>query len=184
MKFTIVRREDMEPIEKVKRAQKGDDNAFYELIQDKKEMLYKTAYTYTRNKEDAMDIVQETVYKAYCSIKKLKEPAFFNTWLVRILINCSLDYLKKNKTAVPIDEGFENNLADAEDKDREQIIDLRYAVDKLDGRCKTVVILKYFQDMTIEQISEILECPSGTIKSCLHKALTELRLDLKEGGLA
>lgn len=174
----------MEPIEKVKMAQKGDDNAFYELMQERKEMLYKTAYTYVRNREDALDIVQETVYKAYCSVKKLKEPAFFNTWLIRILINCSLDYMKKKKTIVPMDEIFENSIADVTDKDREQVIDLRYAVNKLDDRCKTVVILKYFHDMTIEQISDILECPSGTIKSYLHKALTELRLELKEGGLA
>lgn len=174
----------MEPVDKVKMAKKGDDNAFYELMQERKEMLYKTAYTYVRNREDALDIVQETVYRAYCSVKKLKEPAFFNTWLIRILINCSLDYMKKKKTIVPMDEIFENSIADITDKDREQIIDLRYAVDKLDDRCKTVVILKYFHDMTIEQISDILECPSGTIKSYLHKALIELRLELKEGGLA
>lgn len=178
------RREGMEPIEKVKMAKKGDDNAFYELIQDRKEMLYKTAYTYVRNKEDALDIVQETVYKAYCSIKKLKEPAFFNTWLTRILINCSLDYMKKKKIMVPMEEKIESSLTGISDRDREQIIDLRSAVDRLDDKCKTVVILKYFQDMTIEQISDILECPSGTIKSYLHKALIELRLDMKEGELA
>ena len=70
--------------EKVKKAQKGDDNAFYELISEKKEVLYKLAYTYVKNKDDALDIIQETIYKAYMSINKLKEPKFFNTYITTI----------------------------------------------------------------------------------------------------
>lgn len=81
----------------VRLAQKGEDNAFYELISLNKEKMYVTAYAYVNNKEDALDIVQESVYKAYTSIKKLKEPKFFNTWITRIVINCSIDLVRKNK---------------------------------------------------------------------------------------
>lgn len=166
--------------EKIDRAKKGDDNAFYEIINDRKAMLYKTAYSYMKNKEDALDIVNETVYKAYCSIKKLKEPRFFNTWLTRILINCSLDVIKKNKKTLTFEEKIATNKA-PEENDREEILDLKNSIEKLDDKCRTVVILKYYQDMTISEISEVLECPVGTIKTYLHKALTELRIDLKEG---
>jgi RNA polymerase sigma-70 factor (ECF subfamily) len=165
--------------EKIKLAQKGDDNAFYELLNERKGQLYKTAYAYVKNKEEAMDIVSETVYKAYISIKKLKEPSLFNTWLTRILINTSLDCLKKSSRVV----SFEENVS-ADDfiipKDNEQIIDLKIAVDRLHGKYKTIVILKYFQDMTLVEIARILQCPLGTVKTMLHKALGELRLDLKE----
>lgn len=169
----------MDTIEKIKLAQKGDDNAFYELINERKSQIYKTAYAYVKNKEEAMDIVSETVYKAYISIKKLKEPSLFNTWLTRILINTSLDFLKKNSKVVPLNE---NVKADAFiiPKDEEQIIDLKIAVDRLNGKLKTIVILKYFQDMTLVEIAKILQCPLGTVKTMLHKALGELRLDLKE----
>ncbi|WP_291634473.1 sigma-70 family RNA polymerase sigma factor [Clostridium sp.] len=164
---------------KIKLAQKGDDNAFYELISERKNQLYKTAFAYVKNKEDAMDIVSDTVYKAYISIKKLKEPSLFNTWLTRILINTSLDCMNKNSRVVYFEENVSSDTLIIP-KDDEQIIDLKVAVDKLHGKYKTIVILKYFQDMTLVEIAKILECPLGTVKTMLHKALVELRLDLKE----
>lgn len=169
----------MELQEKVLLAKKGDDNAFHELISERKEILYKTAFTYVKNKEDALDIVHETVYKAYISIKKLKEPKFFNTWLTRILINCSLDHIRKNKKVVPMEDIASEKEAVPE-KNREEILDLYNAVDKLEDKYKTVVILKYFHDMTLTEISEVLESPLGTVKTYLHKALSELRLELRE----
>ena len=169
----------MELEEKVIKAIKGDDNAFYELINERKGHLYRTAFTYVKNKEDALDIVSETVYKAYLSIKKLKEPRFFNTWLTRILINCSLDYIRKNKKIVSfedytrVDEGME-------DSNKEEVIDLHNALGQLNESCKTIVVLKYFQDLTLAEVAEVLQCPIGTIKTNLHKALTQLRINLKE----
>ena len=165
--------------EKIKLALRGDDNAFYELINERKSQLYKTAYAYVKNKEEAIDIVSETVCKAFISIKKLREPSLFNTWLTRILINTSLDCLKKNSKVVPLDENLRTD-AFIIPKDDDQIIDLKIAVDRLNGKLKTIVILKYFEDMTLVEIAKILQCPLGTVKTMLHKALGELRLDLKE----
>lgn len=164
---------------KIKLAQKGDDNAFYELLSERKSQLYKTAFAYVKNKEDALDIVSDTVYKAYISIKNLKEPNFFNTWLTRILINNSLDSINKKSRALPLKENISSDTR-ITSKDDEQIIDLKVAVDKLPCKYKTIVILKYFQDMTLVEIAKILQCPLGTVKTNLHKALGELRLDLKE----
>lgn len=170
----------MDVHEKVKMAQKGDDNAFYELINEKKSMLYKIAFTYVNNKEDALDILSETVYKAYISIKGLKNEEFFNTWLTRILINCSMDFLRKNKKTISLKEEISEGYNREENNDEESI-DLHVAVDKLNGKYKTIVILKYFQGMTLQEISEVLSCPLGTVKTNLNKALSELRLTLKEG---
>lgn len=164
---------------KIKLAQKGDDNAFYELLSERKDQLYKTAFAYVKNKEEAMDIVSDTVYKAYISIKNLKEPSFFNTWLTRILINTSLDSINKNSRVVSFEENISVDIGIIS-KDDEQLIDLKVAVDKLIGKYKTIVILKYFQDMTLVEIAKILQCPLGTVKTMLHKALGELRLDLEE----
>jgi RNA polymerase sigma-70 factor (ECF subfamily) len=165
--------------EKVKLAQKGDDNAFYELLNEQKSQLYKTAFAYVKNKEEALDIVSDTVYKAYISIKNLKEPSFFNTWLTRILINTSLDCINKNSRVVSFEENIRPDTMTIL-KDNEQLIDLKVAVDKLQGEYKTIVILKYFQDMTLKEIANILQSPLGTVKTKLHRALGELRLDLKE----
>jgi len=165
--------------EKIIKAKKGDDNAFYELISERKEMLYKTAFTYVKNKEDALDILNETVYRAFISIKRLKEPEFFNTWLTRILINCALDTLRKDKKVLQLDEqagiaNLSSTLA------QEDVFDLNIAVDSLKEKYKTIVILKYFQDMTLAEISEVLQCPLGTVKTNLYKALKELKINLEE----
>lgn len=164
----------------VKSACLGNDDAFYELIQQRKELLYRTAYAYVKNQEDALDIVSDTVFKAYKSLRKLKEPAFFNTWLTRILINCSLDHLNKHKRVILFRE-----FADIPEqtKDYSENLDLREAVDKLDDKCRTVIILKYFHDLTIREVAEVMQCPQGTIKSYLHRALNSLRVDLKEDWL-
>jgi RNA polymerase sigma-70 factor, ECF subfamily len=164
---------------KIELAQNGDDNAFYELISERKGQLYKTAFAYVKNKEDALDIVSDTVYKAYISIKNLKEPNFFNTWLTRILINTSIDCINKSSKTVAFQENVNSDIGMIS-KDDEQIIDLKAAVDKLQGKYKTIVILKYFQNMTLIEIAKVLQCPLGTVKTNLHKALGELRLDLEE----
>ena len=171
--------QNLELEEKIIKAKKGDDNAFYELISERKDILYKTAFTYVKNKEDALDILNETVYRAFISIKKLKEPRFFNTWITRILINCALDTIRKDKKVLHLDDqvGIEskpNALA------QEEVFDLYTAVDRLNEKCKTVVILKYFQDMTLAEIAEVLQCPLGTVKTNLYKALHELRINLEE----
>ncbi|MEK6264651.1 MAG: sigma-70 family RNA polymerase sigma factor [Clostridium sp.] len=169
----------MDTIRKIKLAKKGDDNAFYELLSERKGQLYKTAFAYVKNKEEAMDIVSETVYKAYISIKKLKEPSLFNTWLTRILINTSLDSINKNSKFVSFEENVSSDTSLIA-VDNEKIIDIKVAVDRLQGKYKTIVILKYFQDLTLVEIEKTLQCPNGTVKTMLYKALGELRLDLKE----
>ena len=67
---------------------KIDKAVFIELFHQREEVLYRIAYMYVKNEDDALDIVNEAVCKAYSSVKRLKEPKYFNTWITRILINC------------------------------------------------------------------------------------------------
>ncbi|MBU5593403.1 sigma-70 family RNA polymerase sigma factor [Clostridium sp. MSJ-4] len=164
----------------VKLAQKDEDNAFYELISLNKEKMYVTAYAYVNNKEDALDIVQESVYKAYTSIKKLKEPKFFNTWITRIVINCSIDLVRKNKKLkISKEEELMINGAYLGDL-KEEKIDLREAISCLDEKFKAVVILKYFHQLTLVEVADTLGMPLGTVKTYLNKALKALRIELRE----
>ncbi|BAH06985.1 sigma-70 family RNA polymerase sigma factor [Clostridium kluyveri] len=156
----------------VKNAKSGDENAFCELMKINKEILYKAAYLYTKNKHDSLEILDETVYKAYVSIKKLKEGKYFNTWIMRILINECINYLNKKKRVSLLGINIANICKGSrEDKNLEDRLDLYKAIDKLDGKLKVVIILRYFEDLTVSQIADILECPIGTVKTHIHKAI-------------
>lgn len=164
--------------QKVLMAKRGDQTAFTELILEKKSSLYRIAYSYTRNREDAFDVVSDAVYKAYLSLNKLNEPSQFYTWLTRILINCALNLRKANGRLVLIDKALSRETDAREDQDA--LIDLYQAIDTLGEPEKTIIILKYLEDMTIEQVAAVMNSPVGTIKTRLNRALQELRLELKE----
>lgn len=158
-------------------AKLGDKEAFAKLMYERKDVLYKTAYIYVKNKEDALDIVSETVYRAYSSIKKLKNPEFFNTYVTRILINCAVDMLKKKKVFVNDNEIVLLSKT-SKDENIEENIDLYRAVDLLNDKYRTVIVLKYFRDMSFEDISRVMKCPIGTVKTYLHRALKILRINM------
>ncbi|MDF9408374.1 MAG: RNA polymerase sigma factor SigV [Pelotomaculum sp. PtaB.Bin013] len=180
----------MIPVEpdKVRKACRGDSNAFSELFQERKDDIYKLAYTYVKNREDALAVLHDVVYKVFISLKKLKNPESFNTWLIRITVNCCIDHLKKSKKIVSFEIKYDNpealeRIAD-NSQDYEDLvssIDLFDAIDKLSIEQRTVVVLKYYQDFTLLQVAEILACPVGTVKTRLNKALNYLRRELKEG---
>lgn len=163
---------------KIKKAIRGNEKAFQELIQDEKNKLFRMAYLYVKNEDDALDIVQDTIYKAFISIKQLKEPNYFSTWLSRILINTALNFIKKNNRAIPFSDidGIRNdqNLL------IEEKLDLLEAIERLEVQYKTLIIFRYYKDLSIKQIAEILKCPEGTVKTRLHRAINQLKLDLKE----
>ncbi|WP_343769581.1 sigma-70 family RNA polymerase sigma factor [Clostridium malenominatum] len=160
----------------------GDKESFNMLIQGRKEHIYKIAYSYVNNVDDALDIVQDVIYKALTSIESLKNPQYFNTWLTRITINCAINHLRKSKKIVYVDE---SNIKDIgiDSTNREEIMDLRRELQKLDVKYKTVIILKYFEDMTLNEISQVLDLPINTVKTHLYRALEKLKINLKEADL-
>ncbi|MGL4797256.1 MAG: sigma-70 family RNA polymerase sigma factor [Paraclostridium sp.] len=159
---------------KVKRAIKGDEKYFIEIVDDIKEKLYTIAYSYVKNEQDALDIVQETVYKAYTSIDTLKNPKYFNTWITRILINNSMNTLNKNNKVGYIEEYKQIEETELT-IDIDQKLDISNALDELEEKHKNVIKLKYFEDLTLNEISNKLNIPIGTVKTYLNKGLNRLR---------
>jgi RNA polymerase sigma-70 factor (ECF subfamily) len=166
-------------VDLVKKAIKGDNDSFNALIQSRRESIYKVAYSYVNNSEDTLDIMQEVIYNALVSIKNLKSPEYFNTWLTRITINCSINYLRKAKKVISIDDKHLKDMAILS-SNTEEVIDLHEALKNLDTKYKTIVTLKYFEDLTLKDISDILKLPLSTVKSHLYRGLEKLKVDLKE----
>ncbi|WP_446899234.1 sigma-70 family RNA polymerase sigma factor [Clostridium sp. LBM24168] len=166
--------------ELVIKAKNRDENAFCELIKMNKETLYKTAYFYTKNKHDSLEILDDTVYKAYISIKKLKQGKYFNTWIMRILINSSINYINKRKRFIFFGKNVDRSKDYKSLDNREEILDLYKAIDTLEGKFKMIIILRYFNDLTVPQIADIMDYPIGTVKTYIHKALKQLRIELEE----
>lgn len=167
--------------ELVKKAISGDVEAFETLLQSKRDKLYRTAFLYARNKEDTLDILQETAYQAFLSIKNMKQPEYFDTWLIRILIRVSSAILKKKKLFI-LDNEVSHTAVDnvnIEKTSNSQLL-LSEAINNLSSDYKTVIILFYYHDLKIKDISEIIGRPENTVKTHLRRARCELRNYLEE----
>lgn len=159
-------------------AQKGDNHAFYQLMQMHKERLYRVSYAFLRNEQDALEAIQETTCRAYLKLTQLKQPAFFSTWLTRILIHCCIHEQKRQQRWNMEDRDRE--LADSRVDHTDDRLLLQDAMAKLSPAQRQIIILKYFEDLTIREIATLLDHPEGTIKTWLHKALGALRHDLRK----
>ncbi|SDQ83842.1 sigma-70 family RNA polymerase sigma factor [Virgibacillus salinus] len=164
----------MENLDLVDKAINGDGQAFETLVKNESEKLYKTAFLYVRNKEDALDVLQETIYKAFVSIKQVKQPQYFHTWLTKILIRTAYDFIRKRKKVV-LDENIIDNMPEKPCTNIEDRLDTLNAVTRLNKDYQTVIILFYYHDLTIYQISETMEKPENTIKTYLRRAKIELK---------
>lgn len=162
----------------VKKAMRGNPRAFGELVRREQENLYRMAYLYTRREEDALDAVQEGILKAYKSVKTLREPDYFRTWLTRIVINAAKDLCKKRRPTEDLDRA--EGLPAPEGITPEERMDLYAALERLPDPARDMVKLKYFDGLTIREIGEQLGVPEGTVSSTLSRAVKRLRQELKE----
>ncbi|MEG2935366.1 MAG: sigma-70 family RNA polymerase sigma factor [Clostridium sp.] len=162
----------------IKKAIKGDKEAFSYLIKEHKSYLYKTAFMYVKNEDKALEIFQETITKAITNIHKLENPIYFKTWITRILINTAYDINKSKTNFIEVDEN--NLIYKSESISIEERLDLYGAVDLLRYNYKTVIILKYFNDIKTKDIATIMNIPENTVKTYLTRAKNELKTFLKE----
>lgn len=137
--------------------------------------IYRLAFSYVKNEHDAEDVVNESVRRALDGIEQLRNDEFLGTWFFRIVINTSNTYLKSKSKLIYLDEIVEDSLTT---EDKYQDTDLYDAIMKLDSKYRIVIILKFYEDMTIERISEILDENISTVKTRLYKALKKLRLEI------
>lgn len=153
-------------------------NELQTYIQENRNAHYRLAYSYTKHAEDAWDIVQESIEKAIRSIQKSNFPESLNNWFYRILINTSLDYLRRNKRFVLTESVILENMIEHED--HYENVDLEKAMDHIPTEIRTIINLRYFEDLKISDIAIMLEQNENTIKTKLYRGLRLLRLELKE----
>lgn len=159
-------------------AKKGNKVAFKRLIEEHKKYLFNVAISILGNEEDTGDAIGETIIKAYESIKNLREPKFFKTWITRILINESKKILISRGKVISIEEYKQDYISTYSDKDD---IDLKNALIKLSKEHYDVIMLFYYNDLKINEIAEILNVPEGTVKSRLSNAKNKLYQELTVG---
>jgi RNA polymerase sigma factor (sigma-70 family) len=153
----------------VQHAMSGDREAFIRLIRDMKSDMFGLARSLLNKDEDCADVMQETILKAYRSLKTLREPAYFRTWVFRILIReCQLTYRRRKMAIVS------NRLPDIGITPKARDLDLQSAVNRLNEKLRTVVILHYYSDLPLGLIANMLNVSEGTLKSRLHKARRQL----------
>lgn len=159
-------------------AKKSLNNLFAEETIRQQENYYRLAYSYAKNPEDALDIVQESIYKALSSLDSLEDPRVMKTWFYRILVNTSLDFLRKQKNVCVMDEELlESHIPDEEYPYPD--IDLRNALAELPPMYRSIIILRYFEDLKIEEVATILNVNTNTVKTRLYTALKKLRLEMQ-----
>lgn len=163
----------------VKKAQKGNDKAFLKLFQQHEEDIYRMAFVYVKNKEDALDVVQDVAYQSFKKINTLKKPEYFKTWLMKITINCATNVVRKNKKVVHLKPEY-TEMIGTENEDIPLSISLQDLIETLEEDEKSMVLLRFFHNLTFKEISELLDIPLGTAKSVLYRALNKLRKQLKE----
>ena len=170
--------EEMRNTKLAKKAVRGNADAYGQLITEYQEYLYKMAFLYMKNQQDALDVVGTTILKGFQNIKTLKNPEWFKTWITRILMNTANDELKKVVYYSDIEEiqvSKKHKGVSPEEK-----CDLENAVSRLPEKYRVVIILKYFSGFSVNEIAYAIEAPVGTVKAYLSRARVELKKYWKE----
>jgi RNA polymerase sigma factor (sigma-70 family) len=176
--------DDIELIELI--VKKKDLKAYNSLMLKYQATAYKMALIYCKDRENAYDIVQDSFLKAYENLSKFRFESSFKTWLMKIVYYESLNWIKKNKKSeyfLDIDEceyvidskvRTDDVLVQTE---KEKII--KNSLESLNKKHKTVVYLKYYENLSLKEIADIIETTEGTIKSILFRSMEKLELVLK-----
>ena len=157
-----------------------DDQAFGRLVNKYKERIYLVVLRIVRNREDARDLAQEAFYKAYKNRESFRGEAGFYTWVYRIAVNLSLNYVKRNKfgnaesiedvpsstfSTIPTDKIEQAELGDA----------IAAAIENLPARQRTVFVLRHYEEKAHAEIAELLSITEGAVKANYHQAIQKLK---------
>jgi RNA polymerase sigma factor (sigma-70 family) len=170
--------------ELIKAAQSGDRDALITLLREIENHVYRTAYYILGNEQDALDAAQEALIRIYTKINSYEEKAQFKTWVQRIVTNLCIDKFRKSKPTVSIEQydlNFtENKTVEDEVMSAYVAQDIKEAIDKLPEHHRSVVVLRYLQDFSYNEIAESLDLPINTVKSYLFRARQQLQVILKD----
>jgi RNA polymerase sigma factor (sigma-70 family) len=169
----------------VEKAKEGNQKAYAELMQRYKDSIFFMVLKMVNNKDDAMDITVTTFAKAFENLEKYRPEFAFSTWLFRIATNGSIDFIRKKKlTTTSIDSmggsgengddrifEIKSDVLNPEETSikKQQTEQLKEIIDKLPARYKTLIVLRYFDELSYEEIAEQLDLPLGTVKAQLFR---------------
>lgn len=171
----------------IRRCQAGESAAFEELFYLYRDDVYRFAYLVVRDAALAQDVVQEAFLKVFRSVERFQFRSSFKSWLYRVVVNEAITLLRRRKIKEELDPAPGRNLAAGSDQragrwqpeeaalESEERRLLRWAIGQLDPIHRSVVVLKYFHDFSDTEIGAAVGCPSGTVKSRLHRARELLR---------
>jgi RNA polymerase sigma-70 factor, ECF subfamily len=178
---------------RIKQVIKGDQDAFGEIVEIYKNSVYQLCYRMLGNRHEAEDIAQEAFIRAYVNIKSFNQDLKFSTWLFRIATNLCIDRLRKKKPDYYLDaevagtEGLtmyshissDSPLPETEVESLELQETVQKEILKLPEKYRSAIVLKYMEDMSLNEISEILDLPLGTVKTRIHRGREALRKQLR-----
>ena len=141
----------------IRKAKKGDKGAFCRLMDEQVQCMYKVAFSYLKNDEDAADAIQDTILSCYENLKSLKQNKYFKTWMIRILINKCKDILQRKKQITYTDQMPETPFYEEE-----------YAAKEW------AQVLYYMEGFNIREISDILDMKESTVKSRLQRGRKQI----------
>lgn len=159
---------DIEKIEQIKQAKKGDKVAFEAIIMDNIDYLYRVAYTTLRNEDNVDDAIQNTILKSFEKIHTLKKEEFFKTWITKILMNECKNLMRKEKKIVYLEDVERTEEEYIQEKEAK--MDIKEVLKHLNDDYREVINYYYIQEKKVSEISKILKVPEGTIKSRLSRA--------------
>ncbi|TVY03335.1 RNA polymerase sigma factor SigW [Cohnella terricola] len=185
----------MKPVETrlVRLALKGNQRAFAEIVDLYKDKLYHLAYRMSGNRQEAEDVVQETFLRVYRSLDRYDMNQKFSTWIYRIATNLCIDRLRKRKAVYSLDaestdreglDGYAMLPSDDRTPESELLLSetqriIHEAIATLPVKYKSVMILRYLQDLSLQEISDVLDMPVTTIKTRVHRGREFLRKKLE-----
>lgn len=148
------------------------------LIIEQKESYYRLAYSYVKNEQDALDVIQESIQKALLSLDQINDINTIKSWFYKIVVYTSLDLLRKRKKIIvtettQLETTIKGKIDDYTD------LDLQQAIDELPHKYRIIIILRYFEDFKLEEIAAVLDENVNTIKTRLYKAHKMLRLKIE-----
>lgn len=147
-----------------------------EVVLESYEEMYRLAYSYVRNEQDAMDVVQESVYKCIRHAGKVREEGYIRTWVWRVVINTALDFKKARGRELALE--FMEELPAVQSDLQYDVLD---ALGALKEKERAMLILYYFEGFKLEEIADMLEMNINTLKSTLYRSLKKLKVEMAEG---
>lgn len=158
----------------IRKAMAGDKEALVSLIMARENEYYRLAYIYMKNREDAMDALEDMILIIYKKIKTLKKEEAFYSWSKKILISCCLNKIRKQKKIILFEKWEQQDPRD-DYQTKAQELDLEKELEKLHFKQREAIQLRYFLDLDYKTISELTSTPLGTVKSRIFNGLRNLK---------